>query len=278
MNIHWIFSFLQWFLHLRRLPFLFFSPPFTWGNFASLNLIFRAGNLLNLRLLYLYYTKKPTMLNSFHLVPFLPINNFTFSVFHPLRTLLSFPCFSKRLPLHLPSNLFLPNYMQFGIFRHTLLLMYHSSVHFVHSHYLTISPAHFPPLQFTLLLVILSFPHPYSRIPCWNGWPPFSKAPRIHLCGVLLEFLTSQVIFPFYVMSNFGYTSITNTKKLMNFHPSPLFCFLGTRLVPYPLHLISYFVHSTTFPPRRSFVLPNAHSSSLLTHLGISKSNTTGLS
>ena len=218
------------------------------------------------------------MLNSFHLVPFLPINNFICSVFHLLQTLLSSPCSFKTLLLHLSSNLSLPNYTQFGIFRHTLPLMYHFSIHFVHSHYLIIYPAHFPALQFILLLVNLLFPHPYSRIPCWNGWPPFSKAHKTHLCGVLLEFLASQVIFLFYVMFNFGFTSIINTKRLMNFHPSTLFCFLGTRLVPYPLHLISYFVHSTTFPPRRPFVLPNARSSSPLTHLGISKLNTMGSS
>ena len=59
--------------------------------------------------------KRPTTLNSFHLVPFLLTNNFIFLAFHLLRTLLSSPCSSKTLLLHLSSNLSLPNYMQYGI-------------------------------------------------------------------------------------------------------------------------------------------------------------------
>ena len=222
--------------------------------------------------------KRPTILSFLRLVPFPLTNNSICLVSHPLQTHFNFPCSFKTLLLHLLSNLFSPNYMLFGIFLLIFPRMFHFSTHFAPLLYLIIYPLHLPPPPFIPLWVNPLFPHLYSQTPCLNGLPLFSKAHRIHLCGVPLEFLTSQGIFPFYVMFNSGFTSITNTKRPMNSHPSPLFCFLGTHLVPYPLHLIYYVAQSTTFPPQRPFVLSNARLFLLLTHLGISKLNITELS
>ena len=218
------------------------------------------------------------MLSFLHSVPFPLTNNPICLVSHPLRTLLNFPFFFKTSLLHLLSNLYSPSYTLLGIFLHIFPRMYHFSAHFAPLLYLIIYPFHLPPLPFIPLSVNPLFPHPYSLTPFLDGLPLFSKAPKIRPCGVLLEFQTSQGIFPFYVTFNSGFTSTTNTKKPMNSHPSPLFCFLGTHRVPFPPHLIYYFAQSTTFPPQRLFVLSNARLSLPPTHLGISKLNTTELS